>query len=103
MDEEDVCRVKIDPSARTIFTRNANRARVLFFLDPAMPIRASTSAFLSFNIPTQSTLQTKNSYIIYSDSAQTHNNLHKSSHSKPFVFSLINRHFVGMKVPYTMF
>lgn len=57
--EERVCRVSTEPSGLGMLTLNAKRARVLFFLEPATPIRASTSAFLNFNIPTQSTLQRK--------------------------------------------
>ena len=54
--EEGVCSVKVEPSFLVILTRKTNLARVLFFLEPAIPILASTSAFLNFNIPTQSTL-----------------------------------------------
>jgi hypothetical protein len=57
MGEEGVCNVRVEPSFLVILTRKTNLARVLFFLDPAIPILASTSAFLSFNIPTQSTLK----------------------------------------------
>lgn len=39
-----------------MLTLKASLARVLFFLDPATPIRASTSALRNFKIPTQSTL-----------------------------------------------
>lgn len=54
--DEGVCSVSIDPSERGMLTRNTSRARVLFFFEPATPIRASTSALRSFKIPTQSTL-----------------------------------------------
>ncbi|TNN87593.1 hypothetical protein EYF80_002310 [Liparis tanakae] len=54
--EEGICSVSTDPSGRGMLTRNTSRARVLFFFDPATPIRASTSALRSFKIPTQSTL-----------------------------------------------
>ena len=57
MGEEGVCKVRVDPSFLMILTRKTNQARVLFFLEPAIPILASTSAFLSFSIPTQSTLK----------------------------------------------
>lgn len=56
MGDDEVCNVSTEPSERGMLTRNTSLARVLFFLDPATPIRASTSAFLSFRIPTQSTL-----------------------------------------------
>lgn len=56
MGDDEVCNVSTEPSGRGMLTRNTSLARVLFFLDPATPIRASTSAFLSFRIPTQSTL-----------------------------------------------
>lgn len=55
--DEGVCSVSKEPSERGMLTRNTRRARVLFFFDPATPIRASTSAFRSFKMPTQSTLQ----------------------------------------------
>lgn len=58
--DEGVCSVRKEPSERGILTRNTRRARVLFFFDPATPMRASTSAFRSFKMPTQSTLETDN-------------------------------------------
>lgn len=57
MGDEGAWRVRSEPSGRGMLTRKTSRARVLFFLDPATPIRASTSAFRSFRIPTQSTLR----------------------------------------------
>lgn len=54
--DEGVCSIRAEPSFRGILTRKTSLARVLFFLEPAIPIRASTSAFRSFRIPTQSTL-----------------------------------------------
>ncbi len=54
--DERAWRIRTDPSGLGMLTLKAKRARVLFFLEPATPIRASTSAFLSFKIPTQSTL-----------------------------------------------
>lgn len=62
--EDGVCSVKVEPSFLVILTRKTNLARVLFFLEPAIPILASTSAFLNFNIPTQSTLTQKNTLTI---------------------------------------
>lgn len=56
MGDEGTCRVRTDPSGSGMLTLNVSLARVLFFLDPATPIRASTSALRSFKIPTQSTL-----------------------------------------------
>lgn len=56
MGDDGTCRVRTDPSGWGMATRKANLARVLFFFDPATPIRASTSALRSFKIPTQSTL-----------------------------------------------
>ena len=57
MGDEGVCKVRSDPSGPGTLTRNTSRARVLFFLEPATPMRASTSALRSFRMPTQSTLQ----------------------------------------------
>ena len=57
MGDEGVCKVSSEPSGPGMLTRNTSRARVLFFLEPARPIRASTSALRSFRMPTQSTLQ----------------------------------------------
>lgn len=57
MGHDGVCRVRLDPSGRGMLTRNTSLARVLFFFEPASPMRASTSALRSFKIPTQSTLQ----------------------------------------------
>lgn len=65
MGEDGVCSVRMEPSFRGMVTRNTSLARVLFFLEPAMPIRASTSAFLSFKIPTQSTLGTQGQAVTY--------------------------------------
>lgn len=60
MGDEETCKVRNDPSGWGMVTLKASLARVLFFLDPATPMRASTSALRSFKIPTQSTLQTQN-------------------------------------------
>lgn len=49
--------MRTDPSGSGMLTLKASLARVLFFLEPATPMRASTSAFRSFKIPTQSTLE----------------------------------------------
>ena len=57
MGDDGVCNVSTEPSGLEMLTRNTSLARVLFFLEPATPIRASTSALRSFRIPTQSTLQ----------------------------------------------
>ena len=54
--DEGTCRVRVDPSGWGMLTLKASLARVLFFFDPATPIRASTSALRSFKMPTQSTL-----------------------------------------------
>lgn len=59
MELEEICRVCVLPSAFWNITLNIKRALVLFFLALASPILCSTSAFLSFNIPTLSTLQRK--------------------------------------------
>lgn len=56
MGKEGICSVREDPSGWGMLTLKASLARVLFFLDPAMPMRASTSALRSFRIPTQSNL-----------------------------------------------
>lgn len=56
IEDEGVCRVSTEPSGRGMLTRNTRRALVLLFFEPATPMRASTSALRSFNIPTQSTL-----------------------------------------------
>lgn len=58
MGDERTCRVRTDPSGSGMLTLKASLARVLFFFDPATPIRASTSALRNFKIPTQSTLET---------------------------------------------
>lgn len=58
MGDERTCRVRTDPSGSGILTLKASLARVLFFFDPATPMRASTSALRNFKIPTQSTLET---------------------------------------------
>lgn len=49
-----------------MLTLKASLARVLFFLDPATPMRASTSAFRSFKIPTQSTLERRQDTVLSS-------------------------------------
>lgn len=61
--DEGVCSISTEPSGRGMLTRNTSRARVLFFFDPATPMRASTSALRSFRIPTQSTLHRDNKSI----------------------------------------
>lgn len=58
MGDERTCRVRTDPSGSGMLTLKASLARVLFFFDPATPMRASTSALRNFKIPTQSTLET---------------------------------------------
>lgn len=58
MGDEGTCRVRTDPSGSGMLTLKASLARVLFFFDPATPMRASTSALRNFKIPTQSTLET---------------------------------------------
>lgn len=49
--------MRTEPSGSGMLTLKTSLARVLFFLDPATPMRASTSALRSFKIPTQSTLE----------------------------------------------
>ena len=56
--EEVVCSVNTVSLGWGKLTLKASLARVLFFLDPATPMRASTSALRSFRMPTQSTLET---------------------------------------------
>lgn len=64
MGDEGTCRVSVDPSDWGMLTLKVSLARVLFFLDPATPIRASTSALRSFKIPTQSTLKGQKKIIL---------------------------------------
>lgn len=64
MGDDGVCRVSTEPSGRGMLTRKTSRARVLFFLDPATPMRASTSALRSFRMPTQSTLHGDNTGVL---------------------------------------
>lgn len=59
---EEICSVCMLPSAFWNITLNIKRALVLFFLALANPILCSTSAFLSFNIPTLSTLWRKKTF-----------------------------------------
>lgn len=65
MGDEVTCRIWNNPSLWGMLTLKASLARVLFFLEPATPIRASTSALRSFKIPTQSTLWTNEQWFIY--------------------------------------
>lgn len=62
---EEICSVCMLPSAFWNITLNIKRALVLFFLALANPILCSTSAFLSFNIPTLSTLWRKKAFFLY--------------------------------------
>ena len=71
MGDDVVWRTRVDLSGRGMLTRNTSLARVLFFLEPATPMRASTSAFRSFRIPTQSTLRRQERQLRYHDAHTT--------------------------------
>ena len=58
--EDAACSVCTPPPALGMCARNMMRARVLFFLERARPIRCSTSALRSFKMPTQSMLKRRN-------------------------------------------
>lgn len=80
-----------------MLTLKASLARVLFFLDPATPMRASTSAFRSFKIPTQSTLETIQDTISGSFNLKSS---HQENSALPYarVMSLLGSRGISMTV-----
>lgn len=92
MGDDGTCRVRTDPSVCGMATLKASLARVLFFLDPATPMRASTSALRSFRIPTQSTLLREGAMVRTPDGRHHHGSAKRSAERRS---PLRQRHVVA--------